>query len=215
MYVQVSSDSCHILTPLDVIIGYMNGIFPMGSNNNTIDWYYIEPRAIIPVDINSMTFRIPRSLVQVLKKDIFKVKVDTNFVFVIQQCAQRPETWINKLILDTYIELFKMGYAHSVESYVDGKITGGLYGVALRGMFFGESMFHTETNASKVCLAKLLEILKSNKYMFLDIQMLNPVFLPFGAITITHKKYLKLLKQALTRNCYFKLKESNNKGKWN
>ncbi|MGB9695920.1 MAG: leucyl/phenylalanyl-tRNA--protein transferase [Ignavibacteria bacterium] len=206
MYVQVSSNSYSILTPLDVINGYTNGIFPMGNNNGTVEWYYTEPRAIIPVDIDSMTFRIPRSLIQVLKKDIFEIRVDTNFVFVIQHCAHRMETWINKLIFDTYVELFKMGYAHSVESYIKGKIVGGLYGVALRGVFFGESMFHIENNASKVCLAKLLETLKLNGYMFLDIQMLSPVFLPLGAITITHKRYLNLLKQALTKNCYFKIK---------
>lgn len=182
----------------------MNGIFPMGNINNTIDWYYTEPRAIIPVNIDSLSFKIPRSLNQVLKKEVFKLKVDTNFIFVIQQCASRTETWINKLIFEAYIELFKMGYAHSVESYIDKKIVGGLYGVALKGVFFGESMFHREKNASKVCLAKLLEILKSNGYMFLDIQMLSPVFLQFGTITMTHNKYLKLLKQALTKNCYFK-----------
>lgn len=204
MYVQVSINSYSALTPIDVLNGYMNGIFPMGNINNTIDWYYTEPRAIIPVNIDSLSFKIPRSLNQVLKKEVFKLKVDTNFIFVIQQCSSRTETWINKLIFEAYIELFKMGYAHSVESYIDKKIVGGLYGVALKGVFFGESMFHREKNASKVCLAKLLEILKSNGYMFLDIQMLSPVFLQFGTITMTHNKYLKLLKQALTKNCHFK-----------
>lgn len=204
MYIQVSSNSYNKLTPLEVINGYMNGIFPMGNNNNTVDWYYTEPRAIIPVNIDSKTFRIPRSLIQILKKDIFETKVDTNFVSVIYNCAHRIETWINKLIIDTYVELFKMGYAHSLEAYIKGKIVGGLYGVALKGVFFGESMFHIENNASKVCLARLLEILKSNGYMFLDIQMLSPVFLPFGTIEISHQKYLKLLEKALTKNCHFK-----------
>lgn len=204
MYIQVSSNSYNKLTPLEVINGYMNGIFPMGNNNNTVDWYYTEPRAIIPVNIDSKTFRISRSLIQILKRGIFETKVDTNFVPVIYNCAHRIETWINKLIIDTYVELFKMGYAHSLEAYIKGKIVGGLYGVALKGVFFGESMFHIENNASKVCLARLLEILKSNGYMFLDIQMLSPVFLPFGTIEIPHQKYLKLLEKALTKNCHFK-----------
>lgn len=203
LYVQVSQNSYRVLTPEDVINGYKNGVFPMGNSPYTIDWYYTEPRAIIPVNLDAITFRIPRSLTQIIKKEIFEVKVDTNFTFVIQQCAYRKETWINKLILNAYTELFKIGYAHSIESYVEGKIAGGLYGVALAGVFFGESMFHIIDNGSKVCLAKLLQILKSNGYVFLDIQMLNPVFLPFGAITVPHKKYLKLLKQALTRVCYF------------
>jgi len=136
-------------------------------------------------------------LKQVLRKNIFEIKIDTVFSEVIRKCAERRETWINKIIIDVYTELHKLGYAHSVEAWREGKLAGGLYGVALRGAFFGESMFRIEPNASKVCVVKLYELLKRNMYRLFDIQMMTPVFKSFGAVHIPKSEYHTELTDAM------------------
>lgn len=185
------------LSPVEVLGGYANGVFPMGDSKDTIDWYEADPRAIVPVKKSEDKLNIPRSLKQVIKKNIFEIRINTAFSDVIKNCSERDETWINKVIIEVYNELHKLGYAHSVEAWQDGELAGGLYGVALRGAFFGESMFRKKDYASKVCVVKLYEILKKNKFHLFDIQMITPVFESFGAVHIPKDEYITELKEAM------------------
>lgn len=185
------------LSPVEVLNGYANGFFPMGDSSNTVEWYEADPRAIINIRNNEDNLILSRSLKQVLKKNIYEIKIDTAFEEVICKCSERDETWINKVIVDVYSELHKRGYAHSVEAWKEGKLVGGLYGVALRGAFFGESMFRIMPNASKVCVVKLFELLKKNRFRLFDIQMITPVFKSFGATQMSKENYLKELKEAM------------------
>ena len=185
-----------------VLNGYSLGIFPMGEDDGSISWYETSPRAILPIELPSSNIHITRSLAQVIRKNVFEIKIDNDFEYVIHACARRNSTrnstWINKLILDAYLELFEKGYAHSVEAWQNGKIAGGLYGVAYKGAFFGESMFHKVNNASKAAVVKLYEILKKNKFVLLDIQMTTPHFETFGAIEISKRAYLEILERAMS-----------------
>ena len=169
----------------------------MGEEGGTIAWYEASPRAIMPVELPSSSINISRSLKQVLKKNIFEIRIDTAFEEVVRSCAERENTWINEVIVNVYKELFKRGYAHSIEAWKDGKLAGGLYGVAYKGAFFGESMFHKVSNASKAAVVKLYEILKSNGYILLDIQMMTSQFNTFGAIEISKRAYLEILDRAM------------------
>jgi len=180
-----------------VLNGYSLGIFPMGDDNDSISWYETSPRAILPIELPTSKIHIPRSLSHVIKKNMFEVTIDKAFDEVIENCSERETTWINNIILKSYRELFKRGYAHSVESWFEGKLAGGLYGVAYRGAFFGESMFFTKSNASKAAVVKLYEILKKNNYILLDIQMMTPHFRTFGAVDISKKAYLEILERAM------------------
>ena len=115
----------------EVLKGYSAGIFPMGNDDDeTISWYETNPRSILPIEHTSSNIHIPRSLTSVLKKNTFEFRVDTQFKTVMRMCAKRDSTWINELIVKSYTELFEKGYAHSIESWQDGKLAGGLYGVA-------------------------------------------------------------------------------------
>jgi leucyl/phenylalanyl-tRNA--protein transferase len=193
------------LSPEEVLDGYTKGVFPMGNEDDTFNWFGANPRTIIPLKDDKHKFHIPRSLQQVIKKNIYEIKIDKSFKKVITCCAERKPTWINKLIIDTYVKLHKMGYAHSVEAYKDNELVGGLYGVALKGAFFGESMFHIESNASKVAVVNLYEILSKNDFLLFDIQMKTPVFEIFRAIDVTKNYYLSLLKKAMMADRAFKL----------
>jgi leucyl/phenylalanyl-tRNA---protein transferase len=190
-------DKIYSLSPVEVLNGYANGFFPMGDSQNSVDWYEADPRAILHIKNLEDNLIISRSLKQVLKKNTYEIKIDTAFEDVIKKCSERDETWINKIIIEVYSELHRQGYAHSVEAWKDGKLAGGLYGVALRGAFFGESMFHIEPNASKVCVVKLFELLKKNRFKLFDIQMITPVFKLFGAVLISKSEYHKELKDAM------------------
>lgn len=187
-----------------VLNGYAMGIFPMGEEEGSIAWYEASPRAIMPVELPSSHIKITRSLKQVLNKNQFKITVDKSFAQVINLCAERETTWINELIKKAYIELFSRGYAHSIEAWSEGELVGGLYGVAYKGAFFGESMFRKVNNASKVCVIKLYEILKQNKFILLDIQMMTSHFESFGAVEISKRAYLEILDRAMSVKCEFK-----------
>jgi len=180
------------------------GIFPMGEGENNISWFEASPRAIMPVELKNSGIRISRSLKQVLAKKTFKVTVDKAFEKVITECSQRDETWINGLIKNAFIELHKKGFAHSIEAWLDGGLAGGLYGVAYKSAFFGESMFFRKSNASKVCVVKLYEILKKNGFVLFDIQMMTPHFEKFGAIEVSKRSYLEILERALEGRKSFK-----------
>lgn len=181
----------------DVLHGYSAGIFPMGEEDGSISWYETNPRAILPVELSTSYIHITRSLSQVLKKNEFETRIDSAFESVIRQCSMRESTWINELIIEGYMKLYGKGYAHSVESWHNGKLVGGLYGVAYRGAFFGESMFFTKSNASKVAVVKLYEILKKNNYILFDIQMMTSHFKLFGAVEISKRGYLEILERAM------------------
>ena len=192
------------VTPEDVLKAYQKNIFPMGNFDRNIFWYTADPRTIIPLDDKSSGLKISRSLNQILKKNFFEIKIDNAFEAVIRLCSFRFSTWINEEIIKLYTELHRAGFAHSVEAYLDNKLAGGLYGVALNGAFFGESMFYLYPNASKVCVVKLYEILKKNKFILFDIQMTTPVFKSFGAIEIEKSEYLPLIKKAMRVKREFK-----------
>jgi leucyl/phenylalanyl-tRNA--protein transferase len=187
-----------------VLNGYLMGIFPMGEDDNSIAWFEASPRAIMPIELEPSGINISRSLKQVLNKDVFEIRIDTAFEKVIYECSLRDSTWINSLIMTAYTELFHRGYAHSVEAWENGKLAGGLYGVAYKGAFFGESMFYRSSNASKVCVVKLYEILKKNKYILFDIQMMTSHFEKFGAIEISKRAYLEILERAMDKKCVFR-----------
>lgn len=187
-----------------VLNGYAMGIFPMGEDAESIAWFEASPRAIMPVDLETSGLNITRSLKQVLNKNIYEIRVDTAFEKVIYECSLRDSTWINSTIMTAYTELFHRGYAHSVEAWENEKLAGGLYGVAYKGAFFGESMFYRANNASKVCVVKLYEILKKNKFILFDIQMMTPHFEKFGAIEISKRSYLEILERAMDIKCEFK-----------
>jgi len=187
-----------------VLVGYLEGIFPMGNENGSISWYEADPRAIIPVELDEDNLKIPRSLRQVISKDIFEIRHNSDFETVIRHCAEREFTWINELIISAFSELHQKGFGHSVEAWKEGNLAGGLYGIAFRGAFFGESMFYKENNASKVCVVKLFEILKRNNFLLFDIQMITPHFKSLGAIEIGKEDYFEKLDQAMNVERHFK-----------
>jgi leucyl/phenylalanyl-tRNA--protein transferase len=185
-----------IIEPELLLAGYATGFFPMAeSKTGEIHWYSPDPRAIFPLD----KFKVSRSLRQTLKKGTFEIRVDTAFEEVMRACASREETWISEEIIRSYVVLHRLGYAHSVEAWREGKLAGGLYGVALGGAFFGESMFSRARDASKVALVYLVERLKEKDFQLLDTQYLTPHLAHFGAIEIARHKYLVLLKKAVEK----------------
>lgn len=194
----------NILRWQQVLNGYAMGIFPMGEEDGSIAWYEASPRAIMPVELPSSEIKISRSLKQVISKNLFNIKVNSAFGEVVNCCADRESTWINDLIRNVYIDLFKRGYAHSIEAWQNSELVGGLYGVAYKGAFFGESMFYKTSNASKVCVVKLYEILKNNGFILLDIQMMTSHFKSFGAVEISKRAYLEILDRAMNVKCEFK-----------
>ena len=171
----------------------------MADPSGEIFWYSPDPRAVIPLE----AFHVPHGLRRTLAKGLFEVRVNTAFSEVLEGCANRAETWIDPCIKESYRELFRLGYAHSVEAWVDGKLGGGLYGVSLGGAFFGESMFHTVTDASKVALHGLVERLKARGFGLLDIQWTTPHLRTFGACEIPRIEYLRKLKTQLALSCRF------------
>jgi len=183
-----------VIPPEVLIAAYKHGFFPMAEGKDgPIYWHSPDPRAIIPLD----KIKIHKSVRQTIKREELEFKVNTCFETVIKKCAMRPETWINDEIIDSYINLHHLGYAHSVEAYKEGKLVGGLYGVAIGGAFFGESMFTELTNASKAAFFYLAYRLKSKGFILLDTQYINPHTELLGAIEISAAEYLKILKIAI------------------
>jgi leucyl/phenylalanyl-tRNA--protein transferase len=188
------------LNPELVLWGYARGIFPMADpRTGKIDWYCPDPRGIIDLD----HFYIPHHLRAVLRRGKFRVTMDLAFRRVMQACAEREETWIDERIITCYCDLHQRGVAHSVESWLGDELAGGLYGVSIGGAFFGESMFHTKTNGSKVALAGLVQQLREQKYLLLDIQFITDHLARFGAETIPRDDYLYRLGRALRKKCDF------------
>ena len=167
--------------------------------------YWIDPdqRGILPLD----GFHVPKSLIKALKHSPFEIRCDTAFEAVMRGCAEtagdRPETWINDQIVERFVELFRYGLAHSVETWRDGELVGGLYGLGLGAAFFGESMFSRETNASKIALVHLVARLKHGGYRLLDTQFVTDHLKQFGAVEIPRQDYQQRLLQALDQAAAF------------
>jgi len=177
---------------------YRLGIFPWYSEDQPILWWSPDPRLVLDLK----DFKISRSLRKTLKKEVFQITFDHAFEEVIRACASVPReaqngTWITDDMEKAYIKLHGLGYAHSVESWFGGKLAGGLYGVSLGKCFFGESMFHLKTDASKVALATLVETLKSWDFHFIDSQMTTEHMLSLGAKELPRRIFLKRLQLAL------------------
>ncbi|MBS0658120.1 MAG: leucyl/phenylalanyl-tRNA--protein transferase [Verrucomicrobia bacterium] len=184
-----------MIPPSLLIQGYRQGLFPMAMEDGEIGWFSPDPRGVLP--LGEDRFHIPHGLARRLKRNPFEVRIDTAFREVMLGCAERNETWISPVILDSYCAVHQLGLAHSVECWREGRLVGGLYGVALGGAFFGESMFHRETDASKVALHALVQRLRERKFSLLDLQWTTPHLRQFGAIDISRAAYLKQLARAL------------------
>jgi leucyl/phenylalanyl-tRNA--protein transferase len=188
-----------------LIYAYTSGVFPMADVDGSINWYRPDPRAIIPID----TYKPAKSLKPILNRGQFEIRIDTQFEAVMRACAAprayEDETWISEEIIQAYVELYQMGFAHSVEVYEHDELVGGLYGVHIGSAFFGESMFMKVSNASKVAFHFLIEILRANDFSLLDTQFINDNVQRYGAIEIKRAVYEKLLAKSLTCPSEFKL----------
>lgn len=170
----------------------------MADPDGTIYWYDPDPRAIIPLD----QFHTPRSLARKVRQGDFEIRFDFNFRAVIEACAApapgRETTWINQEIIKNYCDLHGLGFAHSVETWIEGQLAGGLYGVSVRGLFAGESMFSRATDSSKIALVYLVEHLRRRGFALLDIQFITEHLRQFGAIEIPRSEYHARLAHALS-----------------
>lgn len=194
-----SADDTITITPEILLKAYAAGIFPMAEDADDPSLFWVEPRerGIIPLD----AFHVPKRLTRTIRSDEFEVRVDGDFDAVIAGCAapaaDREKTWINRRIRDLYGQLYDAGFCHTVEVYRDKRLVGGLYGVRLNGAFFGESMFHTERDASKVALVHLVARLKRGGFTLLDTQFVTSHLAQFGAIEIPRRAYKQMLRTAL------------------
>lgn len=186
--------------PTDLLLrAYAAGVFPMAENAGDPEIFWVRPetRGILPLD----DFHIPRSLAKTVRRAPFEIRFDTDFEGVIAGCGAarpgRPNTWINLPIRAAYARLFAIGHCHTVEAWKDGVLVGGLYGVTLGRVFFGESMFSLERDASKVCLVALVERLRDRRFDLLDTQFTTEHLKRFGAIDVPRRKYETMLEKAL------------------
>jgi len=164
-----------------------------------IRWFSPDPRGIL----NLNEFTIPRSLRQTIRKGSLSIRIDTQFETVMRECSHREETWISEDLIKSYVRLHELGYAHSVETWSGDDFVGGLYGVAIGGAFFGESMVSLQRDASKVALAALVERLKERSYELLDTQYMTPHLRQFGGREVPRTEYMKRLASALQIHCMF------------
>ncbi len=205
-----------------ILCAYRNGIFPWFSKDEPFLWWSPDPRLVLfPQDI-----KISKSLRKKIKKNYFKITMDRAFEEVIQACSytrtmDNQETWLVDEMIEAYICLYKQGYAHSVEAWKAGKLAGGLYGISLGGVFFGESMFSLISDASKTALAALSVYLEKLKFDFIDCQVTTKHLLSMGAVEISRNKFLNMLKSSLKKqditgkwkfhyNCHGRMTTTNN-----
>ncbi len=173
---------------------YRLGVFPMALPDGEIGWFSPDPRTIIPLD----DFHVPHGLRRERRKAQLEIRIDSAFAEVMRACAERDETWINEEIRESYVQLHELGAAHSVEAWsAENELVGGLYGVSIGGAFFGESMFHRTTGASKIALWALVERLREREFTLLDTQWLTSHLAQFGAREIPRALYLHLLQAAV------------------
>jgi leucyl/phenylalanyl-tRNA---protein transferase len=187
--------SANAIEENELLHAYMNGFFPMAhpEEANEIYWHKPEMRGIIPLE----KFKVSKNLARLYRNGRFKFTVNGNFEAVITSCAQRSETWISEDIVESYVNLNKLGFAYSFEVWLDDQLVGGLYGIAIGKAFFGESMFHKVSNASKLALVFLVEKLKAQDFLLLDTQYLNDHIKQFGAVEISAEEYDKRLSEAV------------------
>jgi len=191
------------LTPELLLTAYAQGIFPMAHADGRIYWYAPDPRAILPLD----RLHASRSLLRHIQAGLYEVRFNTAFAEVIVACAApgpgREETWINDEIIEAYIWLHELGFAHSVEAWSENQLVGGLYGISLRGFFAGESMFSRRPNASKIALYYLVDRLRERGFQLLDVQFLTPHLASLGAIEVPQWQYKEMLREALAVEARF------------
>lgn len=185
------------LTPDLLLHAYASGIFPMAESRDDPEIFWVDPhhRGLIPLD----DFHISRSLARTIRRGEFAITVNRDFAGVLDGCADRDETWINATICELYRELHARGDAHSLEVWHRGALAGGVYGVALGGAFFGESMFSRRRDASKVALAYLVDRLRQGGFVLFDVQFLTAHLASLGAIEVERKDYHAMLARALER----------------
>lgn len=189
------------ITPELLLKAYAFGVFPMAKSRHEKEVFWVQPkeRGIIPLN----KFHIPRSMRKMLRREEFEVRIDSAFGQVIRECAQpypdREDTWINPQIIDLFEELHDAGLAHSVETWKDGELAGGLYGLSMGAVFFGESMFTKASNASKYALCHLVAIMTDGGYRLLDTQFITDHLARFGAVEMPHDEYMTELGQALSQ----------------
>ena len=187
--------------PTDLLLkASASGVFPMAESaaDPEVFWVRPETRGIIPLN----TFHVPRSLRRTSRRGLFEIRFDSAFEATIEACAEsreeRRSTWINGPIREAYVQLHRMGHCHSVEAWRDGRLVGGLYGVTLGRAYFGESMFHTVRDASKIALVHLIARLKAGGFTLCDTQYVTDHLRSFGAVEVPKKRYHKMLDEALT-----------------
>lgn len=190
----------HRIPPDLLLRAYSTGVFPMAESADDPEVFWVQPemRGVIPLH----AFHIPKSLAKIVRQGRFEIRFDHDFLAVIDACAEqreeRPSTWINAPIRESYAELFRRGHCHTVEAWRQGHLVGGLYGVSLGRAFFGESMFSRETDASKVCLVHLVERLRQRGFVLLDTQFTTEHLKRFGAIDVPRQRYEQLLADAVS-----------------
>lgn len=188
------------LEPDVVLEAYRRGIFPMADPGGGLGWWSPDPRAILDLE----AFHVPRRLQRTIRQRRYEVKVDVAWEGVVAGCADRDETWISPEFARVYGELFRRGVVHTVEAWEAGQLVGGLYGLSLGAAFFAESMFHTATDAGKVCVVALVDRLRARGYRLCDIQMETSATAVFHPLHVTRVEYLARLKEALKREATFK-----------
>ncbi|MEM9081793.1 MAG: leucyl/phenylalanyl-tRNA--protein transferase [Verrucomicrobiota bacterium] len=182
------------MIPAHVLLGaYTEGVFPMAEDGE-IYWFSPVQRGVIPLDER---FHVPHGLKKTLRKGLFEVRRDTAFREVMEGCSEREKTWIDPVIIDSYCELFDLGFAHSVECWDEEGLQGGLYGVRVGGAFFGESMFSRKTDASKVALVSLVDWMRQEEMSLLDTQWMTEHLRQFGGYEVPRGTYLEMLAEAL------------------
>ncbi|MCV6597130.1 MAG: leucyl/phenylalanyl-tRNA--protein transferase [Mangrovicoccus sp.] len=184
-----------ILTPELLLKAYAMGVFPMAESREDTEVYWVDPRrrGILPLD----GFHMSRSLARKIRQERFHISYDQDFAGVLAGCANRSETWINDVIFQLYLRLHEMGHAHSIEIWEKDDLVGGVYGVALGGAFFGESMFSTRPDTSKIALAYLLDHLSRQGFLLFDTQFITPHLRRLGGIEIARSDYRRRLARAL------------------
>ena len=194
-----------VFGPKELLDCYRRGVFPMADDRDDPRLLLVDPdlRGVLPLD----RFHVSKSLRKTIRKDVFEIRINTAFSRVMELCAEaapdRPSTWINSPILNLYGALHLLGHAHSVESWLNGELVGGLYGVSLQGAFFGESMFSRATDASKVALAHLVARLKYGGFVLLDTQFVTEHLLGFGVEEIDREEFQRRLDGALKVEAQF------------
>ena len=197
------------ITPDQILVAYQHGMFPMAhGKTGEIHWYTSDPRALVPLDEG---FTVRRSLQKFFQKHPYQIKFNTDFPATIRACArhekvEEEEVWLSDEMVELYIELHRRGHAHSVEVWEGENLVGGLYGIAMRSAFFGESMFSQVPFASQIALITLVEHLRKQQFELLDAQVMSPHLRQFGAYDVSHEEYWKILLRALRDDREFLIK---------